>query len=157
MTLRVGIGTDVHRLASGVAMWVAGLHFADEPMGLAGHSDGDVACHAMCDALFSAAGLGDMGSNYGTSEPEWAGASGVAFCAETLRRVTALGWRVENVAVQVIGNRPRLASRRVEAEQLLSGVLGAPVSLAATTTDHLGFTGRNEGVCAIATALLSRD
>lgn len=154
--IRTGIGYDVHQLEPGVAMWVAGLHFADEPAGLAGHSDGDVVCHAMCDALLTASGLGDMGTNYGTSDPVWAGASGVAFLTETRSRLAAAGWQICNVAVQLVGNRPRLAGRRAEAEALLSEVLGAPVSLAATTTDGLGFTGRTEGVAAIASALVER-
>lgn len=152
--IRTGIGVDVHQLREGVPMWCAGLHFPDEPRGLAGHSDGDVAAHAVCDALLSAAGLGDLGSNYGTSDPQWAGASGVAFIGETVSRVRAAGFEIDNVAVQVIGNRPRLAARRADAEAILSAAAGAPVSVGATTTDGLGLTGRGEGVAAIATAAI---
>jgi 2-C-methyl-D-erythritol 2,4-cyclodiphosphate synthase len=151
---RTGVGTDVHRLADGVPLHLAGLSWPDEPQGLEGHSDGDVCAHAMCDALLAAAGLGDLGSNFGTTEQEWAGASGVALLSETASRVRSAGFEIGNVSVQVIGNHPRLGTRRDEAVAALTAAIGASVSLGATTTDGLGLTGRGEGVAAIATALV---
>ncbi|WP_438352266.1 2-C-methyl-D-erythritol 4-phosphate cytidylyltransferase [Microbacterium sp. CJ88] len=151
---RVGIGTDVHGFGGEGALWLAGLEWPGEPA-LSGHSDGDAVAHAIVDALLAAAGLGDIGTHFGTDHPEYAGAHAEAFLARTVDLLRTAGWRVGNVSVQVQANRPRFAARRAEAEAALSAALGgASVAVSATTTDGLGFTGRAEGVAAFAVALV---
>ena len=152
--IRVGTGFDVHQYDESAPLRLAGIDWPGEP-GLAGHSDGDAVCHAVVDALLSAAGLGDIGGLVGVDQDETAGAASTGFVRQALAKISAAGWEPVNVSVQIVGNRPRFAARREEAQRVMSELVGAPVSLAATTTDHLGFTGRGEGLAVIATALLA--
>jgi len=155
---RTGIGTDVHRFSEdeGKPLYLGTILWPGE-IGLEGHSDGDALAHAVVDALLAAAGLGDIGSNFGVDKPEYAGANGSVFIAETLKLIAAKGWNVVNVSVQLIGNKPKLSPRREEVEQAMTALVGAPVSVGATTTDGLGFLGSSEGVGAVATALIEKS
>jgi 2-C-methyl-D-erythritol 4-phosphate cytidylyltransferase/2-C-methyl-D-erythritol 2,4-cyclodiphosphate synthase len=155
---RTGIGTDVHRFSEdeGKPLFLGTILWPGE-VGLEGHSDGDALAHAVVDALLAAAGLGDIGSNFGVDKPEYAGANGSVFITETLRLLAAGGWSVVNVSVQLIGNKPKLSPRREEVEKAMSALVGAPVSVGATTTDGLGFLGSSEGVGAVATALIEKS
>jgi 2-C-methyl-D-erythritol 2,4-cyclodiphosphate synthase len=153
---RTGIGIDVHAYAAAEEprpLWLGGLHW-DGERGLAGHSDADPVAHAAADALFSAAGIGDLGTHFGTDRPEFAGASGVTLLTEAARIVRAAGFEIGNVAVQFVANRPKFGPRRQESQDVLSAAAGAPVSVTATTSDGLGFAGRGEGISAVATALV---
>ena len=153
LVVRTGVGMDAHAFDASQPLWLAGLLWPDE-VGLAGHSDGDAVAHALCDALLSAAGLGDIGTIFGVDDPRLDGAHADVFLHETVRLLRDAGFVPSNASVQVVGNRPRFAPRKAEAEALLSGLVGCPVSVSATTTDRLGFAGRGEGIAVIATALV---
>jgi 2-C-methyl-D-erythritol 2,4-cyclodiphosphate synthase len=154
--VRIGLGFDAHALADGVALVLGGVSF-DHPRGLAGHSDGDVIAHALIDAVLGAAGLGDIGSLFPSGEERFLGASSLALLREAYGQVRAAGWRLVNADCVLVGEEPRIASRREEMRAALAGAIGeGEVNVRATTTDLLGFTGRGEGLAALATALLER-
>jgi 2-C-methyl-D-erythritol 4-phosphate cytidylyltransferase/2-C-methyl-D-erythritol 2,4-cyclodiphosphate synthase len=150
---RVGMGVDTHAFGPTENLWLAGLHWPGEKE-LSGHSDGDAVAHAICDALLSAAGLGDIGTIFGTEDPTYAQASGEVFVRGAVALLAEHGFTPVNVSVQIVGNAPKVSPRRLEAQTLLTSWVGAPVNLSATTTDGLGFTGRGEGIAALATALV---
>ena len=153
---KVGLGVDAHAFSSDQnrTLWLAGLLWPEQ-IGVDGYSDGDVAAHAICDALFSAAGLGDLGSNFGVDDPKYQGASGETLLKEAFGKITSAGYEIGNVSVQIVCNKPKIGPRRAEAIKALSKALdGAEVSVSATSTDGLGFTGQGLGISALATALL---
>ena len=151
--MRTGVGVDAHQFGESGPCSLAGLQWPDA-LRLVGHSDGDAAVHALCDAVLSACQLGDVGTLFGVDQPEMAGASGIAMIEKLREFVTAKGFVINNVALQIVGNQPKINPRRDEAQKVLSAALGAPVSVAATTSDQMGFTGRGEGIYVIANALV---
>lgn len=159
MGLRIGQGVDAHAFAAdpGRVLHLAGVEIADAP-GLDGHSDADVVLHAVADALLGAAALGDLGALFGSDDPRYAGARSSVFVREACGRVAEAGWAVGNVDCTVVAQRPRLAAylpaMRASLAELL-GVDAAAVSVKATSTDGLGFTGRGEGVACLAVVLLA--
>ena len=155
MSFRVGIGVDAHAFADGVSLVLGGVQF-ESPRGLAGHSDGDVITHALIDAVLGAAGLGDIGSLFPSDGSTPAGISSLDLLRDTLSRIAGAGYEVVNADCVLIGEQPRISARRVELERTLADIVGAPVTVRATTTDKLGFTGRGEGLAAQAVALLRR-
>jgi 2-C-methyl-D-erythritol 2,4-cyclodiphosphate synthase len=155
LSFRVGIGVDAHAFADGVPLVLGGVEF-DSSRGLAGHSDGDVVTHALIDAVLGAAGLGDIGELFPSDESTPEGVSSLRLLADAVARVREAGYAVANADCVLIGEQPRIAARRAELESKLSDVVAAPVSVRATTTDRLGFTGRGEGLAAQAVALVER-
>lgn len=153
--MRVGTGVDIHAFSddSSRTLFLAGLDWPGE-QALEGHSDADVISHAACDAILIASGVGDLGSVFGTDRPEWAGASGAALLGESVRLVKEAGYSIVNISIQLVGQKPRFSPRKAEAEARMCEIVGSPVTVSATTSDHLGFVGRNEGLAAIATALV---